>query len=189
MIFPLTFCLLLPHKLLPLQPSFFTSEGYTPQRLNSTLTLELSIFQIFLLSSLAPFPPTLLLPRCCSSLSLPHQSYFSFTDWILKMLLDTSNEKSWWGTHYSVHPLQHTLRKGAGNKLILSRPCPLSFNVAGGWEGLEGRIGKLPFLSSTRGNKTFTPTADVVGWVEEIAQEELEKTLTGLSHSSKSPRF
>lgn len=61
--------------------------------------------------------------------------------------------------------------------------------MAGGWEGLEGRIGKLPFLSSTRGNKTFTPTADVVGWVEEIAQEELEKTLTGLSHLSKSPRF
>lgn len=59
-----------------LQPTLLTAEGSSPQRLDSTLRPELSIFHIFLFSSLAPFPPTSLLPRRCSSLSFSHHELF-----------------------------------------------------------------------------------------------------------------
>lgn len=85
----------------------------------------------------------------CPSLVM---SWFSFTDWILEMLLDTNNDNSWWGTSYSMHHPRYVLKKGSGDKSVLSWSCPLSLNAGRRREVLEGRTGKLPSLSSTWGN-------------------------------------
>lgn len=143
---------------------------------------ELLTYSVFLLSSLAPFLTTLLLSRYCSSLSFPHHELF----FLNRLNIGNAAGYQQWEFLTGKKPLHSSSsiysQKSSGNKLPLSYPWPLGLNVARGWEGLEGRTGKLTFLSSTWGNKTFTPPAGGAGWVRERAQEELGGTCRGLSH-------
>lgn len=126
---------------------------------------ELHTYSVFLLSSLAPFLTTLLLSRYCSSLSFPHHELF----FLNRLNIGNAAGYQQWEFLTGNKPLHSSSliysQKSSGNKLPLSCPWPLGLNVARGWEGLEGRTGKLTFLSSTWGNKTVTPPAGGAGWV------------------------
>lgn len=137
---------------------------------------------IFLLSSLAPFLTTLLLSRYCSSLSFPHHELF----FLKRLNIGNAAGYQQWEFLMGNKPL-HSSSSIYSQKRSLSCPWPLGLNVARGWEGLGGRTGKLTFLSSTWGNKTFIPPAGGAGWVRERAQEELGGTCSSLSHLCTSP--
>lgn len=68
-------------------------------------------YSVFLLSSLAPFLTTLLLSNTAPPFPSLIMSYFSLTDWILEMLLDTSNENSWQGKNHCIHHLRYIRKK------------------------------------------------------------------------------